>query len=118
MRHKSSYIIFSFFLLFSLHIKAQFNLSGNIVDDNGNAVIGAYIKIPNLNLASSTNINGDYSIENISKGELNIEFSAVGFWSKKINVNKDLILNIVLKEDIQLLDEAVVIGMVLLEQKI
>ena len=69
-------------------------------------------KIPNLNLASSTNINGDYSIENISKGELNIEFSAVGFLkvSKKLNFSKDLILNIVLKEDIQLLDEAVVIG--------
>ncbi len=112
MRKKSSFLIFSFFLFFSFHIKAQFTLSGNIIDDNGDAVIGAYIKIPNLNLASSTNINGDYSIENISTGELNIEFSAVGFIkvSKKINVTKDLFLNIVLKEDIQLLDEAVVIG--------
>ena len=112
MRHKSSYIIFSFFLLFSFHIKAQFTLSGNIIDDNGDVVIGAYIKIPNLNLASSTNFNGDYSIENISLGELNIEFSAVGFLkvSKKLNISKDLILNIVLKEDIKLLDEAVVIG--------
>jgi len=112
MRKKSSFLIFSFFLFFSFHIKAQFTLSGNIIDDNGDAVIGAYIKIPNLNLVSSTNINGDYSIENISTGELNIEFSAVGFIkvSKKINVTKDLFLNIVLKEDIQLLDEAVVIG--------
>ena len=112
MRKKSSFLIFSFFLFFSFHIKAQFTLSGNIIDDNGDAVIGAYIKIPNLNLVSSTNINGDYSIENISTGELNIEFSAVGFLkvSKKLNFSKDLILNIVLKEDIQLLDEAVVIG--------
>ena len=112
MRHKFFYLIFSFFLVFSLNIKAQFNLSGNIIDDNGDAVIGAYIKILNLNLASSTNFNGDYSIENISQGELNIEFSAVGFLkvSKKINLTKGLILNIVLKEDIQLLDEAVVIG--------
>ena len=76
MRHKFSYLIFSFFLVFSLHIKAQFSLSGNIIDDNGDAVIGAYIKILNLNLASSTNFNGDYSIENIPQGELNIEFSA------------------------------------------
>ena len=112
MRHKFFYLIFSFFLVFSLNIKAQFNLSGNIIDDNGDAVIGAYIKILNLNLASSTNFNGDYSIENISQGELNIEFSAVGFLkvSKKINLTKGFILNIVLKEDIQLLDEAVVIG--------
>ncbi len=112
MQLKFSYLIFSLFLVFSIHIKAQFTLSGNIIDNNGDAVIGAYVKIPNLNLASGTNINGDYSIENITKGELNIEFSAVGFLkvSKTINLSKDLILNIVLKEDIQLLDEAVVIG--------
>ena len=112
MQLKFSYLIFSLFLVFSIDINAQFTLSGNIIDKNGDAVIGAYIKIPNLNLASSTNVNGDYSIENISKGELNIEFSAVGFLkvSKTINLSKDLILNIILKEDIQLLDEAVVIG--------
>ena len=112
MQLKFSYLVFSLFLVFSIDINAQFTLRGNIIDKNGDAVIGAYIKIPNLNLASSTNVNGDYSIENISKGELNIEFSAVGFLkvSKTINLSKDLILNIILKEDIQLLDEAVVIG--------
>jgi len=112
MQHKSSYLIFSFFLIFSLQIKAQFTLSGNVNDEKGDAIIGAYIKIPNLNLATSSDINGDYTMKNISQGEIKIEFSAVGFLkvSKSINFSKDLILNIVLKEDIQLLDEAVVIG--------
>ena len=112
MQHKSSYLIFSFFLIFSLQIKAQFTLSGNVNDEKGDAIIGAYIKIPNLNLATSTDITGDYTMKNISQGEIKIEFSAVGFLkvSKSINFSKDLILNIVLKEDIQLLDEAVVIG--------
>jgi len=112
MQHKSSYLIFSFFLIFSLQIKAQFTLSGNVNDEKGDAIIGAYIKIPNLNLATSSDITGDYTMKNISQGEIKIEFSAVGFLkvSKSINFSKDLILNIVLKEDIQLLDEAVVIG--------
>ena len=112
MQHKSSYLIISFFLIFALQIKAQFTLSGNVNDEKGDAIIGAYIKIPNLNLATSSDITGDYTMKNISQGEIKIEFSAVGFLkvSKSINFSKDLILNIVLKEDIQLLDEAVVIG--------
>ena len=39
---------------------SQYTLSGKITDDNGEALIGATVKIASLSLGTSTDLEGNY----------------------------------------------------------
>ena len=87
-------------------------MSGKLTYDNGDALIGATVKIASLSLGTSTDIEGNYMISNIPNGQHNVIYSAVGFKSVSVLVdfNGDVQRDISLVEDVLLLDEAVVIG--------
>ena len=105
--------ILIFILLFpSIYIFCQNTLSGKIIDNNKEAVIGASLKINKLSLASSTNLDGEFSISNVPNGSHDLVISAVGYktLSQSITINSNLELNFTIYEDVKLLDEAVVIG--------
>ena len=91
---------------------SQYTLSGKLTDDNGEALIGATVKIASLSLGTSTDVEGNYMISNIANGQHNVIYSAVGF--KTVNVlvdfNGDVQRDFSFAEDALLLDEAVVIG--------
>ena len=101
-----------FCLLFSSFSFGQFSLSGKVIDEQGEPLIGATVFINEISIGSSSDIDGKYLISNIKNGEYSVTFSAVGYKtvSEIIIINSNVNKDLTLKEDVLLLDEAVVIG--------
>ncbi len=85
-------------------------LTGVIVDELGERLVGVSVSIPGTGIGSTTNIDGEFSI-NFPKGATKIEVAYLGY--KKVSQNvgpDDNSLRITLVEDTKTLDEVVVIG--------
>ena len=55
-------------------------ISGKVTDkNNGEALVGVNVQITELNIGTVSDVNGNYILENIPKGEIIIKFSYVGF---------------------------------------
>lgn len=82
---------------------------GKVVDENGNPVIGATVKVKSSKLATSTNSNGIFTLNVPSNlNPLRLEISAVGFTTKTMLGNKyDSLLVKLIATNISL-DEVVV----------
>jgi len=89
-------------LLFSTFIYSQNNctITGNVSDAvTGQKLIGATVLIENLQLGASTDVNGNFNIENIPEGKYILRVSYVGYldyWDT-ISVNKNINNTISLK---------------------
>ena len=108
--HKLLYTLF--ISLFTLTISAQdkYTISGSVYDKKGNeTLIGATVFFSDLNIGTTTNEYGFYSIT-ISKGTHIITVSYLGFSdeSKIIELNNKTSLDFYLSESSQALDEVVI----------
>ena len=83
-------------------------LTGRIVDNNGEAIIGANVVVKGTTNCTVTDIDGNFSIEADPNSVLNISY--IGYLSKEIVVGNQKTINVVLLEDTKTLDEVVVIG--------
>jgi iron complex outermembrane receptor protein len=106
-----NYLLFIGILISSFSF-GQYSLSGKIIDQDGEPLIGATIFINEMSSGSSSGKDGKYFINNIQKGDYSVTFSAVGFKkvTETILINTDVLRNLSLMEDVLLLNEAVVIG--------
>jgi TonB-linked SusC/RagA family outer membrane protein len=80
-------------------------IKGTVVDQNGDPIIGATVKVKGTNNATVTDVNGNFTLAN-AKGTLVVSY--VGY--KDVEVTAANNLRIVLQEDNSLLDEVVVVG--------
>ena len=88
--------------------KYQKKVSGTVVDQNGESVIGASVLVKGSAIGTITDVDGKYSI--VASSEDKLVFSYVGFDSQEIPVKKNSIINVTLKSTTKDLDEVVVIG--------
>ena len=79
---------------------------GVVVDETGEPVIGATVKVANTNVGTITDMDGGFTIA-VSKGQ-KVEISFLGYTAQTITDFKQT--KIVMKEDTQKLDEVVVVG--------
>ena len=98
--------------LFSLNINSQnnFTLSGYVLDSQTNElVIGASVIIDELNIGTITNSYGFFSIT-VKEGAYSVKTQNLGYKDnlKIISLNKNIILNIYLTEEVESLDEVIV----------
>ncbi|WP_316799800.1 TonB-dependent receptor [Pedobacter frigidisoli] len=82
-------------------------VKGKVSGKDGKPIPGVSVKMKNLTVGTTTDVNGVYSI-NATKGST-IVFSSIGFISKELPVI-DNTLNVVLDDDSKGLDDVVVIG--------
>ena len=76
------------FILFACSVNAeQFKITGTVVDETNEPVIGAGVAVVGTDRHTATNLDGNFSIE-VEKGEI-LEFSCVGYFSKKVEVLND-----------------------------
>lgn len=88
----------------------QFTLTGSVVDKNNEPIIGASVLIKGTNNGIITDLDGNFTLKNVSKGNV-ISISYIGYQSQNITINgaqKPLIIT--LNEDTKTLDEVVVVG--------
>lgn len=83
-------------------------VKGQVVDSTGEPVIGANVQVKGTTNGTITDIDGNFTLNN-AKGTLVVSF--IGYKSQEIVVKgNETNLQIVLKEDTEMLDEVVVVG--------
>ncbi len=100
-------IMFLALLMNVIPVYAQSRIQGTVTDVDGNPLIGASVVNQSNKNGDITNLNGTFSIE-AKKGDM-LKVSYIGF----ITANTPVLGNnmiIVLKEDVSMLDELVVVG--------
>ncbi len=96
------------FCLFPLGMLAQGTVSGTVNDETGNPVIGATVRVQGTNAGTVTDLNGRFSVQAPSNGNLTISY--VGYVTQNVPVNGKSNVTVVLKEDDTTLSDVVVIG--------
>lgn len=86
----------------------QKQVSGMVVDDYGDPVIGANVVEQGTTNGVSTDANGLFSLS--VSGNAVLQVSYIGYITREIAVGNQTTLNILLMEDLQALDEVVVVG--------
>jgi TonB-dependent receptor len=103
-------IVTVFLWVISVSVFAQTqHITGLITDSSGEPLPGVTIVEKGTTNGTITNIEGNYTIGNVSSNTVLI-FSFVGMISKEITVGNQTKINVVLEEDVAKLDEIVVTG--------
>ncbi len=96
-------------VLFSVALHAQnITVSGLVVDDKGEPVVGAGVVVKGTTRGASTDLEGKYSIAAPSDATLVVSFT--GYATVEQPVNGSTKVNITMVEEAQRLDDVVVIG--------
>lgn len=85
------------------------SVKGNIVDQNGDPVIGANIVEKGTTNGTISDVNGQFTL-NLQQKNPVLVVSYIGFTTKEIPVGNLSVLNINLSEDSEALEEVVVVG--------
>lgn len=106
------------FWAFSLPVTAQtLHLKGTVTDaSTQEGLIGANIKIKGTTRGCITDIDGNFTLNDVSAKAV-LVVSSIGYSTQEVAVNGQPTLNIQLKEDSELLDEVVVIGYGTMDKK-
>ncbi len=84
-------------------------VSGTVSDETGEPMIGVNVIVKGTTNGSMTDLDGNYSIQNVESGAV-LTVSYIGYVSQQLPIGSQSVINIVLKEDLQALDEIVVVG--------
>ena len=88
-------------------------VSGRIIDTKGEGIAGAAVMVEGMaSMGTVSDVDGYYSLtfKIPASGKVTLEFSAISYLSSKVEVQASRTLDVELKEDYELLDEAVVVG--------
>lgn len=100
-------------LLFPAAIKAQ-TVSGTVLDEKNEAIVGVAVRIKGTSIGSTTNLEGKYSIKVTTEGATTLEVSLLGYERQEKVVNavkgQNVEANFKMKPSINDLTELVVVG--------
>lgn len=84
------------------------SVNGVVEDVNGEPIIGASVTVLGEDIGTITNMDGHYVL-NVSSTQ-KLKFSFIGMKPQIISVGDRKVINVVLKEDVESLDEVIVVG--------
>lgn len=97
-------------LTITLHSAAQGkSITGIVIDNQNEPIIGVSVSIDGTTNGTITDINGNFSLSNVSPNS-KLQFSYLGYITQKVVVGNNNTLRITLIEDTQALDEVIVVG--------
>ncbi len=106
MKQKLLLLLLSFMMTQLAFAQSQI-IKGVVVDKEGLPLPGVTIKVDGTSQGSVTDINGEFSIQNVADNST-LSFSFVGMKSKKVKAASTM--NVTLEDDYQSLEDVVVIG--------
>ena len=83
-------------------------VTGTVFDDQGATLPGAAVKVVGTTTVAVTDLDGNFTIKAPANGELEVSFT--GFKTAVVPINGKAVVNVNLKIDAVLLDEAIVVG--------
>ena len=84
-------------------------IKGQVVDIEGEPLIGAAVLIKGTTKGTTTDFEGKFTLGNVTDATI-LEFSSIGYQTQYVTLGSQAVLNVVLTEDSQLIDEVVVVG--------
>ena len=88
----------------------QKNVRGCVKDEKGTPLPGVTVMLKDANLGVATDVDGNYSLSFLDQKNLIILFSFVGMLPVEVKYTGQDTINVVLKEDVEKIDEVVVNG--------
>ncbi|MEI6866497.1 TonB-dependent receptor [Flavicella sp.] len=104
-----SQIIISSKKQLTMVINPSLSISGTVLDNEGITIPGVTIVEVGTSNGTVTDFDGNYNI-NITNNSSVLEFSFIGFITKRVIIGSQININIVLQEDNEILDEVIVVG--------
>lgn len=96
-------------LLFAVGVSAQTTISGNVTDETGEPVIGAYITLESdKSVGTITDFDGNYELSVPANSKL--IFSYTGYEDQTVSTAGKTTVNVILRESTSLLEEVVAVG--------
>ena len=88
--------IAAFMLVSAITAFGQHVIKGKVTDQNGNALSGATVTVQNSSLKQTTNTDGKFVFDNLSKNHYSLECSFVGYETtiQQTSTDKDLIIKL------------------------
>ena len=102
-----SFLLLSILCFFAVCAQAQ-TVSGVVKDQNGEAVIGATVKVVGSKSGTVTDSKGHYSIDAPNGSILSVSY--VGYLTKQMRLRGENVVDITLMEDNTTLNDLVVVG--------
>ncbi len=87
----------------------KLTITGKVTDDNGESLPGVAILIKGTTDGTITNIDGEYSINNVNTEDV-LVFSFIGMASQEISVDGRTVIDVVMQSDAIGLEEVVAVG--------
>lgn len=87
----------------------QKTVSGKVLDQNGIPLLGATVLLKSTSIGTTTNFDGEFSIETSTASQTLLVISYVGYITKEVSIT-NAPLTITLTEDASVLDEVIVVG--------
>ncbi len=109
------FLLFFSLLLMTLEISAQMSVTGTVMDDKGQPLIGANIQVKGTSVGTVSDFDGNYSIT-VPAGSDMLVISYTGYTTKEVSVNGSGKVNVTLVEGLQL-TEAVVTALGVTREK-
>lgn len=106
MKQKLSMLLFAAIVGQSVMAQTQ-TVKGTVVDKEGFPLPGVTIKVEGTSKGAVTDLNGEYTIDNISPSAT-LEFTYVGMKTRQLKASSTM--NVTLEDDFKNLDDVVVIG--------
>lgn len=111
---KTHYRIIAILFVFAVSVSMGYaqsgrTITGTVVDNANEPIIGASVSVQTGTAGTVTDIDGNYTL-NVPAGQSRIKVSYIGYLPQIVDISGKNIVNIVLKEDAEILDEVVVVG--------
>lgn len=86
----------------------EITVSGKVMDETGEGMVGVNISIKGLTRGTITDINGNYSLKAPANGTL--VFSFIGYMDKEVAIGGRTVLDLPMEVNVETLSEVVVVG--------
>ncbi|MDD3906829.1 MAG: SusC/RagA family TonB-linked outer membrane protein, partial [Bacteroidales bacterium] len=83
-------------------------ISGTVIDENGESIIGASVFLDGTSKGTVTDINGNFNIEAPVNGSLKITF--IGYSPQTVPIEGNSFIKVTLQENVRAISEVVVVG--------
>lgn len=101
-------LMFFFFAGLCSGVYAQDIVTGKVIDENSDGIIGASVLVKGTSKGTITDVDGNFSI-NASPDDV-LVISYVGYKTNEVNINGRTAVNLQMVVDTDVLDEVVVVG--------
>lgn len=84
------FFVVAWAVFFSTTIFGQDKISGKVVSDKGEALAGASVFISNTTVGATTNVNGEFILDNLPNGSIQLVISFVGYETNSVVIEASM----------------------------